>query len=139
MARGDILLSEKHGVNPSIGVCFFCGEDNGEIMLPGRMKGDDDDDIEAPRRAVWHKEPCETCQEGMAKGITLMEMNQEGSEAEPTGRFWVMSEDFIKRVFGPDKLVANILEHRKAFVLADTVARLGLPTEEEGCQSSTSE
>jgi hypothetical protein len=46
--KGDIKLSPQHGVNPSIGVCFYCGEDSGEIILPGRLKGD----VEAPRRAV---------------------------------------------------------------------------------------
>ena len=42
-----IRLSEKHGVNPSIGVCFYCNQDNGEVVLPGRLP----DDREAPRRA----------------------------------------------------------------------------------------
>lgn len=36
----SIRLSPKHGLNPSISVCFFCGEDKNEIILPGKLEGD---------------------------------------------------------------------------------------------------
>ena len=36
----SIRLSEKHGLNPTLGVCFFCGEETGEIGLLGKLKGD---------------------------------------------------------------------------------------------------
>lgn len=32
----SILLSKKHGVNPSIALCSRCGEETGEIMLLGK-------------------------------------------------------------------------------------------------------
>lgn len=40
----NIILSEKHGVNPSITVCPICGKEIG-IALLGKLKGDK----EAPR------------------------------------------------------------------------------------------
>ena len=40
----NIILSEKHGVNPSITVCPICGKEIG-IALLGKLKGDE----EAPR------------------------------------------------------------------------------------------
>ena len=36
--ENDILLSPKYGVNPTMPVCFWCGEDRGEIALLGRIE-----------------------------------------------------------------------------------------------------
>ena len=44
-------LSPKHGLNPLIPGCFWCGESKNEIALLGRLPGD----AEAPRSAVWSK------------------------------------------------------------------------------------
>lgn len=44
----SIKLSPKHGVNPTIPVCFFCGKPKNEIALMGRMGGKED--IEAPTK-----------------------------------------------------------------------------------------
>lgn len=103
-------LSAKHGVNPSMGVCFWCGEDDGTIALPGRLPGD----AEAPRRAVWSMEPCAKCKANMALGITLMEANGD-TKPEPTGRWVVVTEDCVRRLFNDDVLPA-VLRHRKAFM-----------------------
>ena len=43
----NIILSEKHGVNPSITVCPICGKEIG-IALLGKLKGDE----EAPRKII---------------------------------------------------------------------------------------
>lgn len=49
----SIKISKKYGVNPTIPVCFFCGEQKNEVALLGHIgdyrKGED---IEAPRYAV---------------------------------------------------------------------------------------
>lgn len=45
MSDEGIILSEKHGVNPSLLCCALCGKDIG-IALMGRLKGD----VEAPKR-----------------------------------------------------------------------------------------
>lgn len=51
----SIILSEKHGVNPSIEVCFLCQKDMGIIMF-GKLK----DDAEAPRQVCMGR-LCEDC------------------------------------------------------------------------------
>lgn len=43
----NIILSEKHEVNPSITVCPICGKEIG-IALLGKLKGDE----EAPRKII---------------------------------------------------------------------------------------
>lgn len=64
----SILLSKKHGVNPAIPVCFFCGEEKNEVILAGKMKYD----AEAPKHAVWDKKPCDKCRELMEMGVMLI-------------------------------------------------------------------
>lgn len=63
MAKGDIRLSKKHGVNPSVTVCAVCGKDLG-VALFGRLKGD----VEAPRK-VFDAEPCDDCKTSFEKHI----------------------------------------------------------------------
>lgn len=55
----SIRISEKHGANPTIPICFFCGEDKNEVALLGKLSGDK----EAPMR-MWINgdyEPCDEC------------------------------------------------------------------------------
>ena len=55
MERG-IRLSEKHGVNPSVMLCFLCGESYGVALL-GKHKDEHSHDAEAPREGVYEMEP----------------------------------------------------------------------------------
>ena len=34
MSNAGIKLSPKHGLNPTIPVCFWCGEERNEVALP---------------------------------------------------------------------------------------------------------
>ena len=65
----SIRLSEKHGVNPSIEICFFCKKAKG-IILFGKLK----DDTEAPREVLINYEPCDKCKEKFKKGVTVIEV-----------------------------------------------------------------
>lgn len=121
-----LRLSPKHGVNPTIPVCFFCGEDKQEIMLLGKI-GAKNEDLEAPMRAVYDYEPCDKCKALMAQGITLIGVNntraQEGQppiqkDLYPTGKWCVMRPEAVKRIFDlPDEKMEAILE--KKMVLMD--------------------
>ena len=60
----SIPLSPKHGLNPTIPVCAWCGEPKNEIALMGRIKTDvRGEDPQAPMHCVLDYEPCEHCQE----------------------------------------------------------------------------
>ncbi len=120
--RDEIRLSPEHGLNPSLGVCFWCGEDDGSVVLPGLMKGDK----EAPHRAVWSMEPCKACVEKRAQGITLIECEETDDELEPTGTWFVVTEDFVRRVFSDEGMIADTMRHRVANVSVDAVDLLGL-------------
>lgn len=108
----SILLSEQHGVNPSIEVCFWCGEDRGGVVLFGRLK----DDQAAPRRACVSYEPCKECQGQMDRGITLIAVDPEDDHT-PTGPWAVLTEDAVRRLLrdSPENLQAA-LTHRKVLM-----------------------
>ncbi len=95
----QIELSPRHGLNPVLGVCFFCHEETGEIGILGKMKPRETpegrlEDPEAPRHAVLTKEPCSKCAERMKQGVMIVEAV---STDECTGRLVVMTEEWVNR------------------------------------------
>ena len=106
MSNG-ITLSPKYGVNPTIPVCFFCGEKKDEIALLGRIGGKQD--LEAPKRVALDYEPCDKCKEQWAKGVALIEVtsvpfpdNRPAIQGVyPTGRCVVVVPEALKGDFKP--------------------------------------
>ena len=78
----SIQISPKHGVNPTIPICFWCGREKNEIVLMGRIRKKDPvtgkavrgSDIEAPMRACLNSEPCEECQKVFSQGVLVVEV-----------------------------------------------------------------
>ncbi len=123
MARGDIRLSEKHGVNPSLGICFWCGEADTVVLL-GKLPGD----AQAPHKMILDYEPCPKCADQFALGIGIFECNEHGVEGQapitpkgqhpilyPTGRLVVLKPDAVERIFD-DGVTEQILRKRKAYI-----------------------
>lgn len=110
-----IRVSPKHGVNPTIPKCFFCGDDKNEIILCGMLV----DDKEAPRGMVFDKIPCDQCAEYMRQGIMLISV-QDGEEGKEnpyrTGKINVVRDDAIRRIVSPESLANQIIEKRCAFI-----------------------
>lgn len=123
--RGDIRLSEKHGVNPSLMLCFYCGEASGVALL-GRLR----DDEAAPRQGVYDMEPCPTCKEYMAQGVILIGVDEKLSTDTQnpyrTGRFAVMKDDAVRRLFTPET-VDVLLKKRCGFLTNEVWDLLGIP------------
>ena len=120
--RSSIKLSPKHGVNPTIPLCFWCGQEKNEIALMGHIgDGRKGEDIEAPRNMVLDYNPCDTCNAKMALGVTCVEvvdiphhenMPEFVGDNYPTGRWGVLTTDAVKRIFDLDlengkKLLVN--------------------------------
>ena len=110
----SIRLSEKHGLNATIPVCFFCNEPTGELSLLGRLSGD----REAPKYIRLNKKPCEKCIENFSKGFTILEMDKNN---ELTGNFWVISLDAAKETFSEE-----IVAFGKVKVERSVIKELGL-------------
>ena len=114
-----IEVSPKHGLNPTIPVCFWCGKDKNEIALLGRIREKTknryganvtkrDSDIEAPPRMVIDYEPCDECQKMWDSGVAVLEVQQTPTMPNqpeiqkgiyPTGRFAVVTVEGADRVF----------------------------------------
>lgn len=104
-----IKLSPKYGVNPTIPVCFWCGEEKDEIVLMGHVgDGRKHEDIEMPMHAVIDYEPCEHCRQMMASGFTVMESTSRPNRVSsvefqhgvyPTGRYVVLKPEAAQRIF----------------------------------------
>lgn len=117
-----LRLHSKHGLNPTIPTCFWCGKDKNEIALLGaKYPG------EAPMHMVVDYQPCEDCQAKMAQGVTLIEAsprprgNQPAIQkgAYPTGRWWVITHEAARRIF-------DVTVQDKAFIEVGVAAKLGL-------------
>ena len=118
MSKG-IEISPKHGLNPTIPVCFWCGKDKNEIALLGRIREKTknryganvtkrDSDIEAPSRMVIDYEPCDECMKWWDSGVAVLEVQQTPTTPNqpeiqkgiyPTGRFAVVTVEGADRVF----------------------------------------
>ena len=119
----SIRLSQKHGANPMIPVCFWCGKPKNEVVLLGRLPND----AEAPMygRVAGDYTPCDECSAGMSKGITFVEADEhpvfDGQkpihhDLYPTGSFIVIREEAVKSIVHNPQMLSDILEKRKAFV-----------------------
>lgn len=131
----SIRVSEKHGVNPTIPICFWCGKEKNEVALLGKLPKD----AEAPR-SMWifgDYEPCEDCKKLREQGVSLIEatvvpslnenqppmIQYEDYGVYPTGRHIVMKDSAIRKIFEEEK--ADILcEKRMGFVDPETMEQL---------------
>lgn len=113
MSDKGITLSPKHGLNPSLDLCFWCGEAKGVAIL-GRIheKKGDRTDLEAPKGMVFSLEPCDKCKERFKQGIHLIEVCEDGSRFHnneafafrdgdgtlhwPTGRWAVIRPEAVR-------------------------------------------
>lgn len=105
-----IRLSEKYGVNPTIPVCFFCGEPKNEVALLGKIGGKGKD-LEAPMHCLLDYEPCDKCKELMSSGITIISVVSYPSNPNqpciqqglyPTGKYAVVKPEAVKNLVDTD-------------------------------------
>jgi len=114
--RSGIRLHSKFGVNATIPLCFWCGKERNEVVLLGAAyRG------EAPKNLCLDREPCDKCAANMAKGITIMEAREKHG---PTGRWVVVTEEAVQRLFQPESTVEAVLRHRKAYMEPEVFQKL---------------
>jgi hypothetical protein len=144
-----VRVSEKHGVNPTIPLCYFCGKEKGEIALLGKLRGD----VEAPRNTVLDMEPCDLCKERRKTHVQLIVLASDQfdeiedarrrheeyqSRLRPNKRypfvpqvdrlghcFWI-DRDKIPQMVQPEELANSILSHGWTFAPVEVTEKLGL-------------
>ena len=134
----SIEVSPKHGLNPTIPVCFWCGKEKNEIALMGRVREKDHNgravrgsDVEMPMKAVLDYEPCECCKTQFSQGVQIIECvdhvqdgrppiskDDKGNKVFPTGRTLVFRPEAAQNIFNVDK---SMLEAGKKLCLDDTM------------------
>jgi len=128
MAKDDILVSKKHGVNPSLMKCFFCGEAKGVALL-GKLRGDK----EAPKQGVYDYEPCDKCAEYMKQDILLVVVKDGESGDNPyrTGHQVVVKEEKMLELVTDEAITKAMLKQRFLFIEETTAKQIGLVPPEE--------
>lgn len=119
----SIKVSEKYGVNPTIPVCFFCGEEKNEIALLGKITNKQTkEEVEAPMRMVLDYEPCDKCKEAWSKGVAIIEVTQKdlgrpniAPNAQPTGRLVVLKPEAVPNYKAGDKCLMIDTEFEQMF------------------------
>lgn len=115
----NIRLSPKHGVNPTMGKCMWCGEPTNEIALLGKLKGDE----KAPRYSVLSYEPCDKCKEIWNQGVALIECtpnefedgrppftkDSDGVAVYPTGHLFVIKPEPVSTLFNRECKAGDII------------------------------
>ena len=85
-----IILSSKHGVNPSTVKCFICGKHH-SIALFGRLKGD----VQAPME-IEDGSICDDCQKVIDDGgVFIIEVEKQKENPYRTGRLIVIKKEAV--------------------------------------------
>ena len=120
----SIRLHPEHGLNPTMPVCWFCGEDKGEIALLGSAyKG------QAPMHMCIDRSPCSKCQAMMKTHVLFMEAT---SPEHRTGRMVWVKEEAVSRVIRPSNMAQDVLKHRVCFIDTEAWKAMGFTETSDG-------
>lgn len=136
----SIRISPKHGVNPCIPICAFCGQEKNEIVFMGKLK----DDAEAPMHAVLDYQPCDDCLSKWALGVPLVRVTSkepakgavtltenDGIKLYPTGQYTVVTPEAAKRLFNLDMPIGKpaLMDEEPFDMLIDNAKKSGVINE----------
>ena len=132
----SIRLSKKHGFQPTMPLCYYCGKEKGTIALLG-AKGDKlarelgREDGEMPMRA-WIPGDIEPCNDCRSKGIAVAEVT---GDRELTGNKWIVDEALLDAI--KDKQMREHIRTTRVMLL-DTAAveHLGLHMTKEAADET---
>ena len=124
-----IKISPNHVVNPTMGMCFFCGKETGTLALAGKLP----DDEKAPTKAVISYEPCDKCRAQFEQGIAFFGITKTARYNQPeiapstypTGSVIVLTEDDVRNAqFIKDEAKDEIIETGHALIPEDLLQAL---------------
>jgi len=117
-----ISISKEHGLNPTLGVCLWCGEEDGTIGLLGANGGK-----QAPRHSIISSAPCPKCKAGMAQGITLIEASPTPKAgytniggAYISRRWFVIKREAAERILTAGPVRDSVLRVGKGYLDTET-------------------
>lgn len=95
--KDEIIISQKHGVNPLLLKCFACGKDAG-IALLGKLKNDEEAPMEMTDQNIF----CDNCQNVINQdGLLVISVRDGETDNNPfrTGKLVVITKDAKERIF----------------------------------------
>lgn len=126
-----IRLHPKHGLNPTMLVCFWCGEETGEIALLGAaFKG------EAPMKMTLGYDPCPKCQELFDGGVLCIEVTRKAPDARPplsphtsprafpTGRHVVVKAEAVAAIITDPEVRAQVMKVKQCLLNVEDFTKL---------------
>lgn len=140
-------------MRPPVGValtkCYYCLEGS-DILINTRLTDAAARNVEKLDGCVLSMEPCPTCKKYMRQGVILIAidevrsgkdwhipptLNEDRERWMPnpyrTGGFFVVRDEYVRRVFNPPELVDQILKACWSFISDEACRRLGLYEEHE--------
>lgn len=112
LRRPEFQEHEEYGLNPTVMVCLYCGQDTGCIALMGNsMTG------RAPARAVLSLKRCKKCEKEYRNAVMFVEMVEDGGQLRPTGRWAALSKEWPGLKDVDDPRIKEMI--RTEYVLVD--------------------
>lgn len=140
----SIKLSKKHGLNPAMTVCFWCGKETGVAIL-GELPKDE----EAPRHVFGGYDPCPECEAKFSKGIFVFEADHKpihknqppigrddkGKLLYPTGSYSIVDEAAFKPEMIPENRALALSPQAFEEMMAGAREHLNIEVNEEGVET----
>lgn len=95
--KDEIIISPKHGLNPSLLKCFACGKDAG-IALLGKLENDEKAPIEMTNQNIF----CNDCQKVINQdGLLVISVRdgETGNNSYRTGKMVGITKEAKERIF----------------------------------------
>lgn len=109
----------------AIPVCYFCGREKNEIMLPTGLTPKHAKQIKEAHGKVVNYEPCEECKKMMEQGVMLIQCGDNNQDYR-TGKYVVVKDQAIPEIFPPE-YAEQALKMRAMFVSETAWRNIGLP------------
>lgn len=145
----SIPLSKKHGANPTMLICFWCGKEKG-IALMGKLKGD----APAPPGVICDYDPCPECEAIFNQGIQVIGVTTEpimkdmppishkddGTPLYPDTTYFVAREEYANQLY-PDnpEAVESVLRTRRLLMPSEMVRKVIESNSEEDSEDESNE
>jgi hypothetical protein len=116
----SMILSPKHGVNPTLVTCEICGGETNELALLGRLP----DDAEAPRHVSLAGARCAACTARLVDHVACLRAD---AKQIRTGEVVFLAEEKAQALFQPAAVLASVLRRRICLLAPETWEALGWP------------
>ena len=130
----NMYLHKKHGLNPTMDTCFYCGQAKDILLIGAKVSKFQEADLADStgkmnmQIGVMNMEPCGKCAEYMKQGIILISCKDDKDPKNPyrTGGWVVIKEEALNKMIDTE-LFEDIKKRRFVFMPDEAWDKMGLP------------